>query len=219
LVKLYKLACKFNADYLDFFTGMGVQRGTSAIETFYPKVVPRGREFTIRLHGLDFSFRERFEVVPLSHKDPYSCLTARYRYFSSAMTSPFGRAKFAAQKFGILVNPAIVWELIPLSFVIDWVYPVGKVLEKLRIDAVDLNIVVDEAGFGNRLSLHRQVDVLPQGQTLWRPLYSDQCTLYQRTRVPIEDSPNELKFGKFTMNKVLSGSSLLWTIVLRKRIK
>lgn len=63
--------------------------------------------------------------------------TMRYNYVLPPELSSLGKALGAKlDVLGINGNPAIVWNAIPFSFVVDWFYNVGGYLEGLRFDNV-----------------------------------------------------------------------------------
>jgi hypothetical protein len=41
---------------------------------------------------------------------------------------------------GFEANPRIIWEAVPFSFVVDWFFNVGKFLDSLKIDALELPV-------------------------------------------------------------------------------
>lgn len=43
-------------------------------------------------------------------------------------------------KFGIELNPRIIWDALPFTFVLDWFFDVGSFLGRYRIDAMELPI-------------------------------------------------------------------------------
>lgn len=46
---------------------------------------------------------------------------------------------------GFELNPAIVWNAIPFSFIVDWFFDVGSFLNRFRVDALELPIVLVDA--------------------------------------------------------------------------
>jgi len=48
--------------------------------------------------------------------------------------------------FGVELNPRVAWDAIPFSFVVDWFFNVGKVLEQFKINALELPVTyIDSA--------------------------------------------------------------------------
>lgn len=61
--------------------------------------------------------------------------TIRYRYSLPEWVDTFiGRVDALLQALGCSLSPAVLWELIPFSFVIDWILPVGSLLARARLD-------------------------------------------------------------------------------------
>jgi hypothetical protein len=60
---------------------------------------------------------------------------------------------------GLELNPRIIWDLIPFSFVIDWFTNVGDVLDSMRIDALELPFEMLDfcLSFRERLSITTQL--------------------------------------------------------------
>lgn len=65
--------------------------------------------------------------------------TVRYRYrMPDDIRSNVGRLKAALDTLGVSRNPAILWNAIPFSFIVDWFYDVSGMLERMRVDNVDI---------------------------------------------------------------------------------
>lgn len=45
---------------------------------------------------------------------------------------------------GFELNPAIIWDKIPFSFVVDWFIGIGKYLERLKLDTLELPFVLED---------------------------------------------------------------------------
>lgn len=65
---------------------------------------------------------------------------------------------------GVELNPSIIWDAIPLSFVVDWFVNVGQVLEQYRHRSLELpiNILVTYLQYKERIQVNS-----------WRNFYSD----------------------------------------------
>lgn len=65
--------------------------------------------------------------------------TVRYRYrMPDDIRSNVGRLKAALDTLGVSRNPAILWNAIPFSFIVDWFFNVSGMLERMRVDNVDI---------------------------------------------------------------------------------
>jgi hypothetical protein len=69
------------------------------------------------------------------------------------------------------INPGVgtIWELIPFSFVLDWVWPIGNTLNKLKVDAVPVKTRLMDICFTKRVT----TPILIQGRHLC-PLSQEQ---------------------------------------------
>jgi hypothetical protein len=59
-----------------------------------------------------------------------------------------------ADALGFELNPSILWDALPFSFVIDWFFDVGSLLERFKIDTMELPIVYVDS----YLQYHEDVD-------------------------------------------------------------
>lgn len=101
-----------------------IYKGFEDMSLIVPK--PAYRRFKTRKETSDSSFESNPNPYVLIRSEDYSW-SLRSRV--TAVISP-GRARTASE-YG-LTNPALlVWELIPYSFVIDWMIPVGDTLASL----------------------------------------------------------------------------------------
>lgn len=63
--------------------------------------------------------------------------TVRYRYaIPPELLEAGGKAKAWLDVLGVSGNPAILWNAIPFSFIVDWVVNVSKYLDRLRVDNI-----------------------------------------------------------------------------------
>jgi hypothetical protein len=220
LLKLWKLFTEVNNKYAAFISGMGkVRSAHHMVELDYSPPLAHP-PVTRRISGVDWTFSEVWSIGTSNVYEPYSSLTVNYKYFSEGMTGLLGRSKFVAQRLGINVDPSIGWDLIPLSFVVDWVIPVGEWLHRHRIDLYDITLKMEDAGFGSRATLQRDLRVSfltdhagqvdPFVEVL--PLGTIESRFYRRILVTSEKTPKDLQFGKATFTKILSGSALAWVL-------
>lgn len=63
--------------------------------------------------------------------------TVRYRYqMPDELRSAMGKLKAFLDLLGVARNPAILWNAIPFSFIVDWIVNVNGYLERLRADNI-----------------------------------------------------------------------------------
>lgn len=94
-----------------------------------------------------FTFADAFEVCQWSGRlsqDVKAFLT--YRPQPLAVFSKYDEALFGLMdSVGFEANPRILWDAIPFTFVVDWFFNVGKVLERFRFNALELPIVITDS--------------------------------------------------------------------------
>jgi hypothetical protein len=209
-----------NNEYQKFVLGMGkVVNARHLVE--FPLSPPLPHDPVVRqIFGVDWEFYDHWSIGGTHAREPYSCLTVGYKYYSQAMTGLFARTKFVSQKLGVIPDPQVVWDLIPLSFVIDWVIPIGEWLHRQRIDLVDLQLKMEGAGYGTRVTLrhqgyvkytHESTPALSPDKTT-QLLTETECRIYGRNPVTPQQVPKKLNLGGITLNKVLSGTALTWAL-------
>jgi len=135
------------------------------------------------------------------------------------MSGIYGRGKFFLQKWGVVWDPSIPWELVKLSFVVDWVLPVGKWLTKFRIDLFDVFISAKSAGYGTRAGLKAALYVKGPADAEFSltPVGHLAYSWYQRTACDPALTPKTLTWGSLTMTKVASAASLMWSFSRNSR--
>lgn len=71
--------------------------------------------------------------------------TLRYRYpLPAELTEASGKVKAFLDALGVAKDPAILWNAIPFSFLVDWVVNVGGWLSRLRIDNIRFQTEIRE---------------------------------------------------------------------------
>lgn len=120
---------------------------------------------------------------------------------------------------GFELNPRIVWDALPFSFVIDWFFGVGNWLNRFKIDTVELPILLVDGFLQYKETLHIEWSWLRANDTYTSRPKSDNA-VYERTffhRVPIYPdyaSLTGLGWKMPTLNQALLGVSL--ATVLKK---
>jgi hypothetical protein len=79
---------------------------------------------------------------------------------------------------GINLNPAIIWNAIPWSFVVDWVAGVGPYLDQLRVENMAPQINIRRALWSVS---RKRVITVSKGTRVSNPTYH---TLLTRNRLP-----------------------------------
>jgi hypothetical protein len=71
--------------------------------------------------------------------------TLRYRYpLPESLTAVGGRLKAFLDVLGVNANPAILWNAIPFTFIVDWFVNVSAYLERLRVDNIDFKTEITD---------------------------------------------------------------------------
>lgn len=68
--------------------------------------------------------------------------SSKYKYYTPNISSPLWTARATAALFGALPTPALLWEAMPWSWLVDWFGNVGDVISNLSPGAVD-NLIFD----------------------------------------------------------------------------
>jgi hypothetical protein len=214
VLSLWQTFSNFEKKYKGFISGMGVRKSSyNRDNPVYP--VPPNQRFNRLIEGVDCEVQVNYQWL----NDPYSCVSSQYRYFSQAMSQWDSRTLFALEKLGTVPDPAIIWNAIPLSFILDWVYPVGEWLSKRKYDMVDVNIVIDGGGFGAASTLVRDILIRKRGvaSAPWQYVTSQTWWTRQRTAMSLETWPvKSLQFQGCTLRKAASASSLLFQAYIAK---
>jgi len=71
---------------------------------------------------------------------------------------------------GFELNPRIIWDAVPFTFVIDWFFGIGGFLDQFKIDAVELPIICTDPfiQYKETLTVHSQL-VLDRNSTVTTP--------------------------------------------------
>lgn len=89
-----------------------------------------GNDSTTNLRGIT-------QVVLGETKGVSYSATLRYRYpMPVELLTAGGQAKAFLDTLGVSVDPSILWNAIPFTFVVDWFINVGKWLRRLRVDNI-----------------------------------------------------------------------------------
>lgn len=85
-----------------------------------------------------FSGKYYWKVVLEASKGIRYSATVRYRYpIPEGLRSNVGKLKALLDTLGVSLNPAIIWNAIPFSFVVDWIINFNRLFSAMRVDNVD----------------------------------------------------------------------------------
>jgi hypothetical protein len=77
---------------------------------------------------------------------PFFCATSHIRYDIPRLGA-WTKVAAAADSLGLNLNPQILWNAIPFSFVVDWFAKVGDLLGGFKQSNVKINTVVDDVSY------------------------------------------------------------------------
>jgi len=125
-------------------------------------------------------------------------ITVLYRYKLPDFLEGFSLSVNALlQSIGLVPGLEVIWEIIPFSFVGDWVLPIGDFLSKYRIDPVPVKTEILDICFTQKTYLAAQVLYSPGCETDPVVLGTAERTFVQRevgpeflTRMPHFQWPN-----------------------------
>lgn len=109
------------------------------------------------------TFRIRCQLQYGASKGIRYHATVRYRYaMPPGLTSVVGKLKAFLDLLGISRNPAVLWNAIPFSFVVDWIVNVNRYLDGLRVDNIDFKTEILD--FCHSAKIERTVSFALAGQ-------------------------------------------------------
>jgi len=83
--------------------------------------------------------------------------TLRYSYSVPKVDDTTAQALLALDKLGVRLDPSIVWNAIPFTFVVDWVFDVGGYLGSLARDNYQIEVNLRE--FIHSVKYHREAEI------------------------------------------------------------
>jgi hypothetical protein len=98
-----------------------------------------------------FSRRSRWVLRPTYHA------TMRYSYTLPEMDSKHEEVLAKLDTLGVRLDPSIVWNAIPFSFIVDWVVDVSGFLQKMARDNYPINTTIHE--FCHSVKWHKLSEV------------------------------------------------------------
>lgn len=117
---------------------------------------------------------------------------------------------------GLQLNPAIIWEAMPYSFVLDWFLNVGDFLSQLRKKWIAVSLYIKDFGVSEKITFHYDRRTRHGGKVWsdWETSQDTVCKWYMRRPVKIDDRCFSLSAGTgLTLRKFYLG-----TLLLRQRL-
>jgi hypothetical protein len=178
---------KQNAD--KFIKGANQWHGKTA---FGGNAKLSGLPFNVRTAPFDLfgtssvgaSYLQTYEVLTLETK-----VTLVYSYGLPELSGLLARVFQLSDSFGVSLDPSIVWDAIPFSFVVDWFFNVGEWLHAQRRDLYKADVTYHQFGNSAKFSIDRNVDfihtsipIFGEGQGTQRrdSVWTDSYVRYER---------------------------------------
>jgi hypothetical protein len=118
---------------------------------------------------------------------------------------------------GLNLNPQVVWDAIPYTFVVDWFFNVGDFLGQLRKKWIPIQIAIKDFGVSCKLAFHSDSEIRGTGKidSDWVPRSEVIGKYYLRKPLAIEDR-------LFTISQPTEGNTLrqfvLGSLLLKQRV-
>jgi hypothetical protein len=121
-------------------------------------------------------FDSDFRPFPVYHrkhrwvKAPVYHAKLVYKYTVPRMSEAEEKLKTLFQTLGLQLDPTIVWNAIPFSFVVDWVVDVSSFLKSFSRDNFPITTTVED--FSESVSYHYETEISVQGAYKDKNLFS-----------------------------------------------
>lgn len=148
------------------------------------------------------------EVVYEWRTAPKWCATAKAVAYCAALDTCYADILAMLDAFGVNLNPRIIWERIPFSFVVDWFFDIGGRLDSYRLDNLDVTLVVLDMCVSHKYEYQwtQQSKMGPdEGPT---PYFVGTCKRYERVRCQPDFSSLPISGATPTVPQILIGGSL-----------
>lgn len=150
---------------------------------------------------------EPYEIILRAHM--------QYGYTCLEIDNKIKEVQNVLDYFGVVFNPAIIWNMIPFSFVVDWVVNMGQFLDQLKIDTAP--VILDIRDFCMSQSVKTYVDTQHHAES-WDPGNKMKHTAYRYLKIYLRQAflPEESFFlpfmGDLNIKEMILGGSLLYQL-------
>lgn len=158
----------------------------------------------------------RVRVIQEAHAGIRYHATLRYRYsIPNELFTTGGKAKAFLDLLGVSRNPAVLWNAIPFTFIIDWVVNVSAYLERLKVD--NIKIQTELLDFCHSARVERTIRMDVQTNNRYKPSpysymaaeTSDVCRKREyKRRVGIPDLMTAISTSGLSPREFLLGGAL-----------
>ena len=135
------------------------------------------------LYSSDVPGRHILHLTP-GGKETRVGLTVFYRYSLPAWVDEVsGKINALAGSLGINPGLGTIWELIPFSFVLDWILPIGEIFDRASFDAFPVKTEILDVCWTKRVKqsvlIEGQLSACPVGPA-WKTLFQGELESFQR---------------------------------------
>lgn len=88
---------------------------------------------------------------------PKYCATLSYSYRIPNILRETALARGMLDAFGVNLNPAILWNAVPWSFAVDWIFKVGDLLDACKTRALEPVVIVHSFVHSVKMSLREKI--------------------------------------------------------------
>jgi hypothetical protein len=148
--------------------------------------------------------------------DQWANYTMRCSYIAPAMSEDQAELRALLDYFGVQWDPAIIWNAIPWSFIVDWFYDVGSLLSRMFARPwYDLFFRVHDLSMGTKVELTGRTNYWWNRSSL-PPLELDHTSMtdfgkiYKRgVTMPTHDDLFNVGFSQLQLKRIVLGAELL----------
>jgi hypothetical protein len=101
--------------------------------------LPYGDPIQVHREGIPIWLYREFKWEPETYH-----ATAQYSYRVPELQAVIARLRQFLSLIGLNLDPSIIWNAIPYSFVFDWFVNVGDYLHSLRVDAYEVEVLMSD---------------------------------------------------------------------------
>jgi hypothetical protein len=162
-----------------------------------------------------YGYKRQFVLA----KDQWANYTMRCSYLSPTLCSAYAELLAFLDAFDLVWDPAIIWNAVPFSFVVDWFYDVGQWLSKFgAVPWHKLYFRVHDMCLGTKVEGHGttwyrwNVDPRPNEYTEAQSFFKDTGKVYSRkTPLPTVEALLQAGYSRDVIEHIVLGASLLVT--------
>jgi hypothetical protein len=175
------------------------------------------RHYSEEDNGLDFEESWDFNTNNegrATYRVPQAkyCASMTYTYQYPDLDRAHEELYALLDTFGLQLNPQIIWDAIPYSFVVDWFFDVGDYLSQLRKKWIDVQITIKDFGVSCKFEFSGSTTMRGYGAipSPWVPRTDFSGKFYHRKPLKVEDRMFTIsQQGSLTLRKFVLGALLV----------